>query len=483
MSSTVYNNVKSLLRETRLEFSKFLRIQHREMDLSENLEDIMNLCGLTTIGAGYADFLIDNDIIIFPMFDSSLSSAVLAAAAPCLISTNYRPYGGVLLINPGLNFNKENTNLYMKNLLLHEITHILAFHPYYFNALKMNKTMNSKPYITSSRVLTQARKHFNCNSITGVQLENQGGDGSAGSHWESRYMLGDFMISTDYPDSTISDITLALFEDTGFYKVNYYSGGLFKFGKNKGCNFLSDKCIQNEEAAFDEFCDEAGEAKCSSSRSLKSSCYLITYSYNLDQNYQYFSNPRKGGYSPADYCPVPFERHSSDSYFQKHCRIKKANLTDYGETMGDNSLCFMSTLTPDSVEELTTQVPICYEFECDTSNSQINIKVGSSTITCPTDGSAPTIPSGFKGTIECPKYDEICSSNDGLICNDMFSCFTQLAEKDGYNYQTTYSDYSGAAAVIDEEEDYEDYYIVRRSSSYNITFNFALLLILFIIIL
>ena len=51
-------------------------------------------------------------------------------------------------------------------------------------------------------------------------MENQGLTGSAGSHWESRYMLGDYMISTEYMDNVISDITLALFEDSKIYKVN-----------------------------------------------------------------------------------------------------------------------------------------------------------------------------------------------------------------------------------------------------------------------
>ena len=36
--------------------------------------------------------------------------------------------------------------------------------------------------------IEQAKKHFNCSSINKVPLENQGGDGSVGSHWESRYM-------------------------------------------------------------------------------------------------------------------------------------------------------------------------------------------------------------------------------------------------------------------------------------------------------
>ena len=93
MTTSTFSTVKSILKETRTEFSKFLQISHKPLDLSDSLEDVMELCDLDTIGAGYADFLIDNDIIIFPMFESDLGSSVLAAAAPCLISNSNRPYG------------------------------------------------------------------------------------------------------------------------------------------------------------------------------------------------------------------------------------------------------------------------------------------------------------------------------------------------------------------------------------------------------
>ena len=110
-------------------------------------------------------------------------------------------------------------------------------------------------YGNSPKVLNKARQHFNCASLIGVPLEDQGETGSVGSHWEARYMLSYYMISTEYFDTTISDITLALFEDSGYYQVNYYSGGLFKFGKNEGCNFFNKKCIINGVTSFpNEFC-------------------------------------------------------------------------------------------------------------------------------------------------------------------------------------------------------------------------------------
>ena len=476
MTTSTYSLVKSLLQQTRVEFSKFVQVQHTNFDLSGSADDIMELCELDTIGAGYADFLVNNDVIIFPQFDSTLGSNVLAAAAPCIVTNSNRPYGGVLYINTNLNFNKGNTNQYLKNILLHEITHILVFHPYFFTALKLNQTEGSNSYIISPKAVAKAREHFDCSSITRIPLENQGGTGSVGSHWESRYMLGDYMISTDYPDQAISDITLGLFEDSGFYKVNYYSGGLFKFGKGKGCKFFNKDCIENEKATFEEFCDTANAAMCSSSRTLKSSCYLTTYTSSIPTAYQYFSDPRKGGFPAADYCPVPYQAHSSSTYFSNHCQIGSSSLSsEYNEKIGFDSFCFMSSILPSSSTTSTSQIPICYEVRCDADNNQFTVTIGSSEIACPTDGGTVSAPSGFTGSIVCPKYSDICLS-DGSVCNEMFSCFTNLATHDNYNYQVTYGDYEGEALDDDNISP------VRTSFSYNIKVNFALFMAICLLI-
>jgi len=34
----------------------------------------------------------------------------------------------------------------------------------------------------------QAMAHYNCSSLQGVEVENQGGSGTAGSHWEQRIL-------------------------------------------------------------------------------------------------------------------------------------------------------------------------------------------------------------------------------------------------------------------------------------------------------
>ena len=109
----------------------------------------------------------------------------------------------------------------MKGLMLHEMTHILIFHPTLLRRLNMITTKNSVSYVSSKNVVAKAREHFNCKSITGIALENQGGSFSVGPHWEVRYILGDYMISHDYIDIVLSD--------------------------NKGCDFINENCIVDSE--------------------------------------------------------------------------------------------------------------------------------------------------------------------------------------------------------------------------------------------
>lgn len=40
--------------------------------------------------------------------------------------------------------------------------------------------------LVTPRVKEEARTHFNCPTLEGAELENQGGEGTALTHWEKR---------------------------------------------------------------------------------------------------------------------------------------------------------------------------------------------------------------------------------------------------------------------------------------------------------
>ena len=174
---------------------------------------------------------VDFDIVLIPKIDPDLGYGVDAAASACYLDgEDHRPIMGFVLLRQNYGYKKRNAQEFLTMLLLHEITHVLVFTNFLFNYFQYHdvtttKTVNgvTRTLIQTPKVLEAAAQHFGCSSIDGIELENQGGEGSVGSHWEARIMLGDYMISTDYPEIVISDISLALFEDSGWYEVNYYT--------------------------------------------------------------------------------------------------------------------------------------------------------------------------------------------------------------------------------------------------------------------
>lgn len=67
--------------------------------------------------------------------------------------------------------------------------------------------------IKTPRVLSMARKHFGCDTLTGVALEDV--PLGRGAHWEARLLGPEFMsYGSDTGEVYISDLTLAYLEDT-----------------------------------------------------------------------------------------------------------------------------------------------------------------------------------------------------------------------------------------------------------------------------
>ena len=61
------------------------------------------------------------------------------------------------------------------------------------------------------------------------------------------------MSATSIKDSVMSNITLALLGDTGWYRVDYSKAEEFKYGRNLGCSFLYQQCIVNSVSVFPNY--------------------------------------------------------------------------------------------------------------------------------------------------------------------------------------------------------------------------------------
>ena len=440
----IFDVIKTSLDLATHYFELLLSVKHYSYNIYSN-SYIEDLCSIDNIDKNCSKWFEDYDLILFPSFDPTTNSDdVFASAYPCLLSDfQRRPIAGRIFIQQNFDFNKKNIVIFLQTILFHEITHILIFEPNllnFFNAIKEEEIDGeTKYYIVSPKALEKARFHFGCDSLEGIPLEDQGGEGSIGSHWEGRYMLGDYMVSVSYQENTISDITLALFEDSGWYKVNYYTGGLFRFGKNKGCEFFEKKCLINEKATFSEFCHKSKEPKCLNAHLGTGECYIgLIKDEIIPEKFQYFKKENLGGLFNVNFCPAAdsyFESISNNQYyFETNCRYGSSQnlFSHYGEIIGNRSICFESSLLPRYSPQPYKWRSICYKMICDRINKNIIVFINDLNVTCPYQGGIIKKLKGFKGQINCPDYNMVCTSE--IWCNEMFDCIDKKSITDKNSY-------------------------------------------------
>jgi leishmanolysin-like peptidase len=297
------------------------------------------------------------------------------------------------------------------------------------------------PKVITEAVVAAARDFFNCATLDGAELENQDPTKacgvSIGSHWEERLFGTDFMSAIAADEMLLSPVTLALFEDMGWYRVQAVKTALAhdgsavtkkrvrtpKWGYKMGCAFTTDKCITSAgKAAFKPFCDTKDQQACSADYRRRGICTLAAYSAALPAEYQYFADPAVGGLQELlDYCPV------TQGFTNGDCRDASNAPTGrnyQGVEYKEHSRCVESSMwqVVDGYQLRSAPSTACYDMACRwmaDSKWRLYVKVirrssvASPTATnvwveCNAAGEAKTV-NGFEGELTCPPPDEICS--------------------------------------------------------------------------
>ena len=365
------NTIKKLIMVKPMNKIKFSDSDLLSLEIGSNNID-QNLC--------YTCPGISTDLVVIPKFIDN--DSIIAKGKPIILDpSTKRPIGAILLINKILPKTENNQN-YLESIFLHQFTHILGFTYEMFdkfpgglnNVIKTetdvrieNFEVIEKKFIITTGVVNFAKQYFNCDSITGVELENGGGDdGYENSHWEARILLGEYMNSKIHtPEQAISGFTLALLEDSGWYKTNKYTGGLMRFGKNQGCDFLFKDCevsdVSKNKFKNDLFTGDSSDlfrATCTSGRQSRSYNVYTTIFYRMMQY---------SGKDIADYCFVSdyYEEEEKKMFYVGSCnkgggeygsRIvyngglsKNGDIPDiFGEEISSNSFCVLSSVIPKS---------------------------------------------------------------------------------------------------------------------------------------
>ena len=115
--------------------------------------------------------------------------------------------------------------------------------------IQEGKSSNGMPYfeIVTPTVRQVVRNQFGCQTLTGARLENQPTNeyDCFGTHWDERYFYADTLSAYYTPEADyFSALTLAVLEDSGWYKTNYTIAEASPFGHGAGCDFVEKKCIE-----------------------------------------------------------------------------------------------------------------------------------------------------------------------------------------------------------------------------------------------
>ena len=443
---------------------------------------------------------------------------------------NGRPTVGYIvydtIINNDDNFIENNDiykEEYLSTLFLHQFTHLLGFtrSVVTLNGSRMNITNKTfvrtgnpiiKEIIHSANLLKEAQRYFNCTTsdLEGLELEdeNQNCDNEF-IHWDKRILLGDYMTTDIYvQDQVISKFTLLLLEETGFYNVKYYTGGLMKFGKNTGCKFFTEDCnalasvqtanTQRYSKFKNEFCVSETKTTCSSSRMSRGLCENPIDGGDLlsegDKYYRtsWIPDPSIGGLGKygnkyADYCPISVnEKERSNNNKVKsyigNCKLgtrkdygllnfalweNKYNSSiynysffteTYGEKFSDISFCAFSSVihSQDPKKNIYKGFirPTCYEMHC--SDEFLTIQINDQYIVCPKEGGFVNIGGDYEGHLLCPDYNLICDQT--RRCNNLFDCVTLCSEEKGLSYNYIKNNVSMEILLPIPEYTYDKFY-------------------------
>ncbi|EFA81604.1 peptidase M8 [Heterostelium album PN500] len=296
---------------------------------------------------------------------------------------------------------------------IHEMTHALGFSSNFYSSFtspaaatvtKYGTTPAGNKYsyqttgIISPNVVNFVKNHYYCPVIKYAELEDIGGSGTAGSHWEKRTAGEEYMIGFVSPIAPITNLTMNLLKDSGWYDIAGETVEKLIWGKNAGCDWL-DNCYGDTWNYQGYFCTSGGASSCTATRMGKGNCLLYRYNVNLPSQYQHFTNPSIGGADAvADFCPYyMINRGPTDPESNIYC-VDPANKPQADATIseqyGSDSRCFEYT----SGNTSNTIKSGCWQQRCNGVN--VDILVGSTWYQCTSDLQRIYVNSDL--TIVCP---------------------------------------------------------------------------------
>lgn len=301
--------------------------------------------------------------------------------------------------------------------------------------------------IVTPTVIREVRSHFNCSSLEGAELEDQGSDGTSMTHWEKRLFENEAMTGTHTQNSVYSRLTLAALQDTGWYVANFNKAERLDWAKNLGCDFAKKSCkswIDKRRAlglSVRPFCDRVKgdllQIACTENRNSKAVCNMKYYKDPLPAAYRNFDHldgvsnlslsHYGGSVDLADFCPfiqeftwqaqnVTVRGSRCDHWSSNLDAEKNPSLEHYGQ----QTKCFEHGRRWEQRSCVFKRHwhhygAGCYKYSC--SNGHVTVAVGNQTYHCYYPDQELHIEQLvdqwlYNGTLICPSCEKICQASE-----------------------------------------------------------------------
>ncbi|CAH8857671.1 unnamed protein product [Trichobilharzia szidati] len=281
-----------------------------------------------------------------------------------------------------------------------------------------------KPFLSfvTPRLLEEGRRHYNCPNLDGIDIENEGGEGTIGTHFEKRVVGDEIMAGVTGVKAVTSRLTLAFYQDSGWWDVDYSLSERWDYGKGLGCSFVMESCyaymnrMKQQGRSIEPYCEEPSALMCYHKKAF-GICAVSKFTRQLPAPEQYFRGiPNQGGSTTlSDHCPMiqpmkTFFHEQLMTYCDHHLNrqhLQRGNM--FGQDFGNNSICVKhrgpwearmnGRVTRDGRIKAT-----CHQFSC---SGGLKIIVGGQPFPCQS-GVARIQTNQVTGEAVCPNPNEVC---------------------------------------------------------------------------
>ncbi|KAF0738032.1 hypothetical protein Ae201684P_004235 [Aphanomyces euteiches] len=366
---------------------------------------------------------------------------VIAWAIPCNTDQFGRPISAQANFGPQKLSSDPGRRSSQIATIIHELSHALGFSQSLFGSYR--RPNNGLPWgannvvqvtngpngskvtrLITPKVRQVAREYFNCSEVIGGELQNSNLV-SYSSHWAKRVFLNEYMMATTSNVPLYSNFTLAAFEDSGWYQVNYTRAHTLRYGHLAGCGLATGRCTDWKAP----LCYSSQATDCTPDNTAKGICNIATLQSQVPAAFRYFDNPNIGGTDTySDYCPRFVPLAGLDCRGIGSTPAARGSLL---EAIGSTSLCFRGSLSKTTQPSPTASY--CFAVQGCTADA-LQIAVGTTIVSCPFDAASVTVNvqdekgARYTGSITCPSNPrDMCNVNKcsnlgvwtpyGCICN------------------------------------------------------------------